>query len=67
MAVRAGLEQCDAVIHTAAEIGVTGQAGDLAGTNVTGLKNVLGQAAELGLDPIVHVSTTASSCRRTAR
>lgn len=56
-AVRDGLERCDAVIHAAAEIGVIGQAGDLDGTNVTGAKNVLGQAVELGLDPIVHIST----------
>ncbi|GAA4204635.1 SDR family NAD(P)-dependent oxidoreductase [Streptosporangium oxazolinicum] len=56
-AVRAGLEQCDAVIHAAAEIGVIGRAIDLDGTNVIGAKNVLGQAVELGLDPIVHIST----------
>ncbi|AWS47199.1 SDR family NAD(P)-dependent oxidoreductase [Streptosporangium sp. 'caverna'] len=56
-AVRSGLEQCDAVIHAAAEIGVVSQVGDSAGTNVAGLKNVLGQAVELGLDPIVHIST----------
>ncbi|MBG0826446.1 NAD-dependent epimerase/dehydratase family protein [Planomonospora sp. ID67723] len=58
-AVRAGLERCEAVVHAAAEIGVVGRADDLAGTNVAGLRNVLGQAAELGLDPIVHVSTVA--------
>ncbi|GAA0385377.1 oxidoreductase [Acrocarpospora corrugata] len=58
-AVRAGLARGEAVLHAAAEIGVTGPGGDLAGTNVGGLRNVLGQAAELGLDPIVHVSTTA--------
>ncbi|WP_440103463.1 NAD-dependent epimerase/dehydratase family protein [Streptosporangium sp. H16] len=56
-AVREGLEQCDAVIHAAAEIGVIGRADDLNGTNVTGVRNVLGQAVELGLDPIVHVSS----------
>ncbi|WP_030922613.1 NAD-dependent epimerase/dehydratase family protein [Streptosporangium amethystogenes] len=56
-AVRDGLEQCDAVIHAAAEIGVIGRVGDLAGTNVTGAKNVLGQAVELGLDPVVHISS----------
>ncbi|MEU8383938.1 NAD-dependent epimerase/dehydratase family protein [Streptosporangium sp. NPDC048865] len=56
-AVREGLEQCDAVLHAAAEIGVTGRAGDLNGTNVTGVKNVLGQAVELGLDPVVHISS----------
>ncbi|MEV0593059.1 NAD-dependent epimerase/dehydratase family protein [Nonomuraea cavernae] len=58
-AVRRALEQCDAVLHAAADMGVTGHATDLRGSNVTGLANVLGQAAELGLDPIVHVSTVA--------
>ncbi|MGJ6963533.1 NAD-dependent epimerase/dehydratase family protein [Streptosporangium sp. G11] len=58
-AVREGLEQCDAVIHAAAEIGVIGRTGDPDGTNVTGAKNVLGQAVELGLDPIVHISTVS--------
>lgn len=56
-AVREALEQCDAVIHAAAEIGVIGRAEDLNGTNVAGVKNVLGQAVELGLDPIVHISS----------
>ncbi|MBO3748916.1 NAD-dependent epimerase/dehydratase family protein [Streptosporangiaceae bacterium NEAU-GS5] len=58
-AVREGLERGEAVLHAAAEIGVIGAGQDLAGTNVTGLRNVLGQAVELGLDPIVHVSTIA--------
>ncbi|WP_214417010.1 NAD-dependent epimerase/dehydratase family protein [Sphaerisporangium fuscum] len=58
-AVRAGLERGEAVVHAAAEVGVTGHGGDLAGPNVQGLKNVLGQAAGLGLDPVVHVSTMA--------
>jgi dihydroflavonol-4-reductase len=58
-AVRAALEGCDAVLHAAADMGVTGHGADLRGSNVVGLRNVLGQAAELGLDPIVHVSTIA--------
>ncbi|WP_436760881.1 NAD-dependent epimerase/dehydratase family protein [Streptosporangium sp. V21-05] len=57
VAVREALEQCDAVIHAAAEIGVIGRAEDLNGTNVAGVKNVLGQAVEVGLDPIVHISS----------
>ncbi|GIH28738.1 oxidoreductase [Acrocarpospora phusangensis] len=56
-AVRAGLARGEAVLHSAAEIAMGH--GGLAATNVGGLRNVLGQAAELGLDPIVHVSTTA--------
>ncbi|MFD1536812.1 NAD-dependent epimerase/dehydratase family protein [Nonomuraea guangzhouensis] len=58
-AVRAALDGCDAVLHAAADMGVTGHGADLRGSNVVGLRNVLGQAAELGLDPIVHVSTIA--------
>ncbi|MGW5684992.1 NAD-dependent epimerase/dehydratase family protein [Nonomuraea sp. NPDC003754] len=58
-AVRKALAQCDAVLHAAADIGVTGHEVDLHGANVRGLKNVLAQAVELGLDPIVHLSTVA--------
>jgi dihydroflavonol-4-reductase len=58
-AVRDALEGCDAVLHAAADMGVTGHGADLRGSNVVGLRNVLGQAAVLGLDPIVHVSTVA--------
>lgn len=56
-AVRKALDGCDAVLHAAADLGVTGHAADLDGANVTGLENVLGQAVELGCDPVVHVST----------
>ncbi|MEU8267593.1 NAD-dependent epimerase/dehydratase family protein [Sphaerisporangium sp. NPDC049002] len=58
-AVREGLRHGEAVLHTAAEVGVTGHGGDVVGTNVTGLRNVLGQAVELCLDPVIHISTTA--------
>ncbi|RJL33172.1 NAD-dependent epimerase/dehydratase family protein [Bailinhaonella thermotolerans] len=57
--VKAALEGCDAVLHAAADMGVTGRAADLAGSNVAGTENVLGQAAGLGLDPVIHVSTVA--------
>ncbi|MFE3451175.1 NAD-dependent epimerase/dehydratase family protein [Nonomuraea sp. NPDC059194] len=58
-AVRHALEQCDAVLHAAADMGLTGRDVDLHGANVRGLKNVLGQAVDLGLDPVVHLSTVA--------
>lgn len=58
-AVRQALAECEAVLHSAAEMGVTGHGADLRGANVQGLENVLGQAVELGLDPVVHVSTVA--------
>lgn len=58
-AVRSALQRCEAVLHAAADMGVTGRRADLHGANVVGLENVLGQAVELGLDPVVHVSTVA--------
>ncbi|MEU0572203.1 NAD-dependent epimerase/dehydratase family protein [Nonomuraea sp. NPDC005983] len=58
-AVREALDGCDGVLHAAADMGVTGLGADLRGANVAGLRNVLWQAVELGLDPVVHVSTVA--------
>ena len=42
------LEGCDAAIHAAAAIGITGAAGDLIETNVTGTRNVVGGAVACG-------------------
>lgn len=56
-AVDAGLDGCDSAVHAAAAIGVTGPANGLIDTNVTGTRNVVGRAVELGLDPVVHVSS----------
>lgn len=56
-AVKAALDGCDAAIHTAAAIGVTGSAGDLVKVNVTGTRNVVGGAVAQGLSRVVHVST----------
>lgn len=58
-AVDRALEGCDAAIHAAAAIGITGAAGDLVETNVTGTRNVVGGAVAKGLDPVVHISTVA--------
>ncbi|MFC5185744.1 nitroreductase/quinone reductase family protein [Actinomadura harenae] len=58
-AVSRALDGCDAAIHAAAAIGVTGPAGDLVSANVTGTRNVVGQAVERGLSPVVHVSSVA--------
>ncbi|MFI6520496.1 nitroreductase/quinone reductase family protein [Spirillospora sp. NPDC050679] len=57
--VRAAMDGCDAAVHCAAAIGVTGDAGDLVEVNVRGTRNVVGGAVELGLSPVVHVSTVA--------
>jgi nucleoside-diphosphate-sugar epimerase len=58
--IAAALDGCDAVIHTAAAIGVTsgGQVSVLE-QNVVGTRNVVTQALAAGCDPIVHVSTVA--------
>jgi nucleoside-diphosphate-sugar epimerase len=53
------LDGCEAAIHAAASVGVTGGAGDLVEINVGGTRNVVGGAVQRGLDPVVHVSTVA--------
>ncbi|WP_433472993.1 nitroreductase family deazaflavin-dependent oxidoreductase [Spirillospora sp. CA-142024] len=58
-AVSDALAGCDAAIHTAAAIGVTGGAGDLVEVNVRGTRNVVGAAVAQGLSPVIHVSTVA--------
>jgi nucleoside-diphosphate-sugar epimerase len=58
--VRAALDGCDAVVHSAAAIGVTsGGQVPVYEQNVVGARNVVGLAVEAGCDPVVHVSTTA--------
>jgi nucleoside-diphosphate-sugar epimerase len=58
--VAAALDGCDAAIHGAAAIGITsGGQVSVYDQNVTGTRNVVGQAVERGCDPVVHVSTTA--------
>lgn len=57
-AVGRALEGCDAVLHAAAVVSTGGGGADtMTETNERGARNVLGRAAELGLDPIVHVSS----------
>ena len=54
------LEGCDAVVHTAALVGLgTKDADEVLRANPLGA-NVLGLAAERGLDPIVHVSSLSA-------
>ncbi|MET7770432.1 NAD-dependent epimerase/dehydratase family protein [Nocardia sp. NPDC005366] len=56
--VRTALLGCDAVIHCAAVVATDPRrAREMLTTNTVGARNVLGIAAELGLDPIVHVSS----------
>lgn len=51
---------CDATVHAAAAIGMTGRdAGDVYGVNTTGARTVIGAAVEAGHDPVLHVSSVA--------
>ncbi len=57
----AALTGCDAVVHAAALFTLDRRrAAEITRTNVSGTRNVLGAAARLGLDPIVHVSSIAA-------
>ena len=59
-AVARALDGCEAVVHAAAEIGVAGGRGPAGTRNVDGVRHVVGQAAALGLDPILYTSTVAA-------
>ncbi len=62
--VRAALTGCDAVVHAAAVVGIDGAKAVAASTtNERGARNVIGLAAELGLDPIVYVSSISALFR----
>ncbi|MFI0444187.1 nitroreductase family deazaflavin-dependent oxidoreductase [Actinomadura sp. 6N118] len=58
-AVAEGLDGCDAAVHAAAAIGVTGTEANIVKVNVDGTRNVIGGAVARGLDPVVHISTVA--------
>ena len=58
-AVKRASAGCDATIHAAAAIGITGAAGSLLDLNTTGARNVVTAARAAGHDPIVHVSSVA--------
>jgi nucleoside-diphosphate-sugar epimerase len=55
--VAAAFDGCDAVIHTAAQIGVSSGSGMVDDVNVEGTRTVLTQALRLDMDPIVYTST----------
>jgi nucleoside-diphosphate-sugar epimerase len=58
VSVREAMQGCDAVVHGAALVATDPrQNNEMLTTNMQGAQNVLGQAVELGLDPIVHVSS----------
>ncbi|MBW0018950.1 MAG: SDR family NAD(P)-dependent oxidoreductase [Mycobacterium sp.] len=56
--IREALQGCDAVVHSAALVATDPrETPRMLSTNMSGAQNVLGQAVELGMDPIVHVSS----------
>ncbi|MEB3982819.1 SDR family NAD(P)-dependent oxidoreductase [Mycobacterium sp. 663a-19] len=58
VSVRDALRGCDAVVHSAALVATDPrQTNQMLTTNMQGAQNVLGQSVELGLDPIIHVSS----------
>lgn len=60
-AVRRALDRCDAVIHCAAVVAIgPGAKERMTETNLAGARNVLGQAVDMGLDPVVYVSSLAA-------
>ena len=60
-AVRRALAGCEAVVHCAAVVAVgPGAAERMERTNLAGARNVIGQAAELGLRRAIHVSSIAA-------
>ena len=62
--MRTALEGCDAVVHCAGVVAIgPGAAERMSRTNLDGARNVLGQAVELGLDPVVYVSSLAAVFR----
>jgi len=56
---REALEGCDAVLHTAASFSI-GPHANAQTENAAGNRNILGTAADLGLDPIIYTSSVAA-------
>jgi dihydroflavonol-4-reductase len=60
-AVRVAIDGCDAAVHAAASVAVLNRADAERAfeVNVTGTRNVLNSALDVGCDPVVHVSSVA--------
>lgn len=64
VAVLKALKGCDAVLHCAAVVSTDARRADeMMAANPRGAELVIGHAARLGLDPIVHVSSVAALLR----
>lgn len=59
-AVGRALDGCDAVLHAAAQVGVSDGTADSHDVNVAGVQVVVGEAVERGLDPILYTSSVAT-------
>jgi len=57
--VHEALVGCDAVLHAAASVAI-GRSRGVFASNVAGNRNVVGKAVELGLDPVLYVSSVAT-------
>lgn len=55
--VTAAVRGCDAVIHLAAKVGITGSYRDYAAVNIDGTANVVDAAVKAGVTRFVHVSS----------
>lgn len=65
VAVAAALDGCDAVVHSAAVVAMDpSRADEMIATNLAGAESVLGQAVDLGLDPVVYVSSNTALFQR---
>jgi len=62
--VTAALDGCDAVVHAAAVFSLNaGRAAEIRDTNARAAEIALTTAAERGLDPVVHISSTVALTR----
>jgi dihydroflavonol-4-reductase len=63
-AVDAAVSGCDAVVHAAAVVAISGdRAAEATRTNEQGTRHVLGSAVAHGLDPVVHLSSMSALFR----
>ena len=55
--VRAAAQDCDAIVHLAAKVGVVGEWEEYRSINVDGTRNVIAAAQHSGIGCVVHVSS----------
>ena len=63
-AVDRALEAADAVVHSAAVVSLDARReAEMVATNLAGMRTVVGRAVELGIDPVIYVSSTSALFR----